>query len=63
MAEANTTKKSFDVKGLVKTVTTAVKSAVPASKGGKIVAGSALGVTAVGSFLLGRASKKTTSKK
>ena len=63
MAEANTTKKSFDVKGLVKTVTTAVKSAVPASKGGKIVAGSVLGVTAVGSFLLGRASKKTTSNK
>lgn len=60
MSEA--TGKKFDVKSILGTVKGAFKSAIPATKGGKIVAGSALGLTAVGGFVLGRKTKKASKK-
>ena len=52
------TKKENKIVALVKDVGKAFKDAIPNSKGGKIAGGTVFGLTTIGSFFLGRLSKK-----
>lgn len=56
--DATTTKKTGFFGKVTSAVKGACKDAVPSSVGGKVVAGTATAVVAVGSFFLGRATKK-----
>jgi hypothetical protein len=58
-----TSKKSGNFQKVVSSIKGACKDAIPATKGGKIVAGATTAVVAAGSFFIGRLTKKNAAKK